>query len=82
MTKLSAILPLLHVQGPSNFFHQAYPNKNMVIAKQPDEVHPTNGQKRLPSVLYRELWMFIAKAPAMKVLAAMPKDAMVSVSWS
>jgi hypothetical protein len=83
MTKLSAILPLLRAQGPSNFFHQAYPNKSMVITKQADEVPPTNGQKRLPSVmLYRELGMFIAKAPAMKVLAAMPKDTMVSVSWS
>uniref|UniRef100_A0A0A9EA81 Uncharacterized protein n=1 Tax=Arundo donax TaxID=35708 RepID=A0A0A9EA81_ARUDO len=55
----------------------------MKITKQPDEVPPTNGQKRLSSVmLYRVHGMFIAKAPTMKVLAAMPKDAIVSVSWS
>jgi hypothetical protein len=55
----------------------------MTTTKQPDEVPPTNGLKRLPSVmLYRALGMFIAKAPTMYVLAAMPKDAMVSVSWS
>lgn len=73
---------LLHcVQGPSNFFHRAYHNKTMQIMKQPDEVPPTNGQKKLPSsMLYNLLWMFIAKAPAMKVLTAMPKDAIVSVS--
>lgn len=76
-------MAFLSVQGPSNFFHQAYPNKRMTTTKQPDEVPPTNGQKRLPSVmLYRALGMFIAKAPTMYVLAAMPKDAMVSVSWS
>ena len=54
----------------------------MKITKQPDEVPPTNGQKRLPSVLYRLDGMFIAKAPAIYVLVATPKDAMVSVSWS
>ena len=82
MTRLSYGFPSLHVQGPSNFFHQAYPNKTMKITKQPDEAPPTNGQKRLPSVLYRLDGMFIAKAPAMYVLVAIPKDAMVSVSWS
>jgi hypothetical protein len=45
------LMTWLHcVQGPSNFFHQAYPNKMMEITKQPAEVPPTNGQKKLPSV--------------------------------